>query len=214
MIPQVEKLLSISAAAAPQVAFPDLHRFDQIASERFVTDLTILLSQRNGLYAFESALHVFPGHSGPLERSIHEWNDRALWIDEYQGLADDCVFFAEDIFGMQFCADREGIHQIDAETGSREFLATTLQEWIDKILANYEYLTGYPLAHEWQSIHGPLPRGQRLVPKVPFVTQGAFEISNLYALDSVKAMRFRGYLAAQIRDLPDGAQIRFDITQL
>jgi hypothetical protein len=79
------------------------------------------------------------------------------------------------------------------------------------ILDDYEVLTGYPLAAEWQALNGRLPARQRLVPKVPFVAGGEFEIGNLYALDSVEGMCLRASLAVQIRDLPDGAKFRFTV---
>jgi hypothetical protein len=40
---------------------------------------------------------------------------------------------------------------------------------------------------------------------------GKFSVQNLYALASVKAMRMRGSIAIQIKDLPDGGKIRFKI---
>jgi hypothetical protein len=46
------------------------------------------------------------------------------------------------------------------------------------------------------------------VPKIPFVLGGPFEATNLYAADAVKAMRFYGNLASQIRELPDGQRSR------
>ena len=53
--------------------------------------------------------------------------------------------------------------------------------------------------------------GERLVPKVPFVLGGEFDVSNLHPLDSVKAMRFYGNLAVQIRDAPDGTRVHWNV---
>jgi hypothetical protein len=41
---------------------------------------------------------------------------------------------------------------------------------------------------------------------------GGFELDNLYEADPVDRMRFCAALASQIRDLPDGAQIRIVAT--
>jgi hypothetical protein len=49
------------------------------------------------------------------------------------------------------------------------------------------------------------------LPKKSFVVGGEFEIGNLYDLDEVEGMRFRASLAIQIRDLPNGAKVRFTI---
>ena len=90
-------------------------------------------------------------------------------------------------------------------------MAKGLEEWADAILRDYRVLTGYPLAHQWQELKGAIAPGFRLVPKVPFVTGGKFEIENLYLLDAVTAMRARASFAVQIRDLPDGAKISFKV---
>ena len=63
-----------------------------------------MLRERNGFYALESALHVFPSHSSQQEIGLDKWNESALWRAEYKGVADGCLFFAEDVFGGgQFC---------------------------------------------------------------------------------------------------------------
>ena len=49
------------------------------------------------------------------------------------------------------------------------------------------------------------------MPKMPFVTGGEYAIQNLAAIEASRGMRFRGDLAVQIRDLPDGAQIRYSV---
>lgn len=176
-----------------------------------MASLLELLRCRNGFYAFESALHVFPARSHSGEIGLMEWNASELWAREYQGLAADCFFFAQDIFGGQFCLKTDGVYTFDPETGQVTFLAEDLEHWANAILTDYEVLTGYPLAHEWQSVNGRLPAGSRLVPKVPFVLGGEFSVSNLYLLDARESMRMRAGLAIQIRDLPDGSQIQWKI---
>jgi hypothetical protein len=52
----------------------------------------------------------------------------------------------------------------------------------------------------------------RLVPKIPFVCGGRYEVNNLYPLNEVKGRQFRASIARQIRDLPDGSQVILDIS--
>ncbi|CAN1596819.1 SMI1/KNR4 family protein [Pseudomonas sp. B21-028] len=170
-----------------------------------------MLCQRNGFYALESALHVFPTHSSQSEIGICDWNESALWRSGYKGLADGCLFFAEDIFGGQFCIKDSKVYIFDPETGSLEYLADDIESWAQMLLSDYEVLTGYPLAHQWQKQNGQLPAGKRLLPKVPFVLGGEFVLDNLYMADAVEGMRFRADIASQIKELPDGAQIRLNI---
>ncbi len=170
-----------------------------------------MLRQRNGFYALESALHVFPARSGQYELGISDWNETALWRSRYDGLADGCLFFAEDVFGGQFCIKDSKVYTFDPELGYLEYLADDIEQWAQTLLRDYEVLTGYPLAHQWQKQNGQLPVGKRLVPKTPFVLGGEFTLDNLHLVDAVEGMRLRADLALQIKDLPDGAQVRFSV---
>lgn len=170
--------------------------------------LSTLLVRSNGFYAFESALHVLPSASTD-RMSLELWNDRDLWRSAYDNLTDGLVFFAEDILGSQFVLSDAGVGVFDPETGEVEILARDLAGWAAVLLGDYEYLTGQPLAHAWQLRHGPIREGERLLPKMPFVTGGEYEVENLYSANAVEGMKVRGDLAVQIRDLPDGTKIRY-----
>jgi len=170
-----------------------------------------MLRQRNGFYALEGALHVFPSHSSQQEIGLVDWNENILWRNDYQGLADGCLFFSEDVFGGQFCIKDSKVFTFDPETGALEYLAGDLEGWAQAIISDYEVLTGYSLAHQWQEENGQLPAKKRLLPKVPFVAGGEFILDNLYLADVVEGMRFRADIANQIKDLPDGVQIKFDV---
>lgn len=170
-----------------------------------------MLKVKNGFYAFESALHIFPSSTMGAEIGLADWNDQGLWIGDYQGLADDAVFFAEDAFGGQFCIRGDGVYTFDPEVGEFEFLANDLYGWANEVMEDYELLTGYPLAHKWQVENGPLNAGMRLVPKIPFVLQGDFSVSNLVATSSLKGMKWRADIAVQIRDLDDGESVELKV---
>ena len=88
-------------------------------------------------------------------------------------------------------------------------MSASLGAWANDMVADYQFRTGYPLAHDWQVANGILPAGVRLLPKIPFFCGGKYEVQNLYALADVKGMLLRASIAKQIRDLPDGAEIVF-----
>lgn len=175
------------------------------------SELSELLSIKNGFYAFGSALLVRPLAYRGMPLGIAEWNAPALWKYEYEGSLDNFLCFAEDVFGGQFALGRDAVVAIDPETGEVEEVAKTLDGWADAILRDSGYRTGHPLAHDWQAQYGPLAVGHRLVPKVPFVTGGKFVLENLYSIADVEGMRFRGSIARQIRDVPDGGHITFEV---
>lgn len=206
----LEKLLS-NASACLNECEPEISGELKNTAGSLKDDLLSLLRQRNGFYALESALHVFPSHSTDQEIGLADWNNRSLWRDDYKGLADDCLFFAEDVFGGQFCIKENTIHTFDPETGALEFLADDIEGWAKEVVSDYEVLTGYPLAQQWQKQHGQLPARKRLLPKLPFVAGGEFVLDNLYLADAVEGMKFRADIANQIKDLPDGAQIKFNV---
>ena len=66
-------------------------------------------------------MHVLPSHSNEYEFGLAEWNSDALWRHEYGEMVDGCLFFAEDVFGGQFCVKDDAIYNFDPETGGLEF---------------------------------------------------------------------------------------------
>lgn len=196
----VDKLLEISGPALCESIA------SSSADHSRMEELIRLAARRNGFYAFESALHVFPMVMPCDHLTAEDWNDPSLWKDQYGAAAKGIWCFAEDIFGGQFAIANDIVVSFDAEAGDLTKIADTVEEWACHILTDYEYLTGYPFAHEWQETHGPLPVGQRLVPKIPFIFGGEYAVANLYAADAVRGMRLRGDIYKQSAHLPDGAR--------
>jgi hypothetical protein len=175
-------------------------------------ELLEVLRKRNGFYAFESSLHVLPLGKSRETLTLGYWNDPHGWRQEFGKLIpSDLVFFAEDAFGNQFAFGQDGVSLFYPEFAEVEHLTDSLEEWAKLILSDWRGYTGYDLAHEWQLANGPLQERQRLLPKVPFVIGGKYEIANLYAGDILQAMRFRASLASQIANLPDGTAVRMRV---
>src|SRR5215470_17689790 len=111
----IEKLLSISSEALGEKpsALPRVLREYALGEQLFQ-----MLEQKNGFYAFEYALHVFPLTSDP-ETGLEGWNAESLWRSGYEDLAEGLLFFAEDILQDQFCLSKKesGLYRFHAETG-------------------------------------------------------------------------------------------------
>lgn len=202
----ITKLLSISS---PKLRDSCDQRLPNCRWGRLGDELTELLEARNGFYAYESALLVRPFQSTQTPLGILEWNSTGLWKGQYGEDASDALFFADDVFGGQFCIRGKEICVFEPETGLFEAVADSLEAWARDVLAEPDFRTGYPLAHAWQVENGPLPQGVRLLPKMPFLCGGKYELENLYTLSDVEGMLFRASIAKQIRDLPDGSKIVF-----
>lgn len=174
-------------------------------------ELIKLLKFKNGFYLFESALYIRPLRTFKNQIGFLEWNSKDLWVNDYQNMAKDCLFFAEDVFGCQFCIKSDGIYSFDPETGRLKCLAKDLEDWSQIILDEYNFYSGFEIAHDWQISKGILKPEIRLMPKTPFVLGGLYELDNFYPLNSIKAMKLRASLALQIKDLPNGAKVSFKI---
>ena len=199
--------LARASTTALQPRSPDLVRLRTSFGAFAEREIGAVLSVKNGFYAFEGALHVFPDTGVPGEYGLDRWNESKLWRRNYNGMADNIVFFAEDAFGTQFGLHREMIGTFDPETGEFSTMASSVEEWASKVLDDYSFWTGHPVAKEWQIHHGRIEAGMRLVPTIPFVMGGPFEAENVKAVDAVEGMRFRASIAVQIRDVPEGAEI-------
>lgn len=209
MVNAIDRLLSL--AGPPLGSALKAH---PRAAEPLVGELIqLILARVNGFYAFESSLHVFPVSDADRVQTVDTWNSPGLWRDRYQGMSDGLLFFAEDAFGVQFALRHDGIFTFDPETGEASRVAESLADWAAKIVEEFEFLTGYTVAHQWQETYGSLRPGQRLVPKRPFVLGGEYAVENLFSMEAVKSMQYRADLAVQIRDLPDGASITFTIVE-
>ncbi|MET7647399.1 hypothetical protein ABZS83_27980 [Streptomyces sp. NPDC005426] len=176
--------------------------------------LRTLLSEMNGFYAFESALHVFPsGGPGLPGRSLEEWNSALLWRESYSHLMPEAVFFAEDVFGCQFVVTQDGVvHLFNPETAALSKFSDDIEGWQSNVIADWNYVTGYSVAHEWQTQNGALPPGHRLVPRIPFSVGGEFSADNMVPVESVAALKYWGAFALSISEAPDGKQFTFNPT--
>lgn len=201
--PGLARLASIASVAL------DGGPVEGLPSGRTGSELSELLSVRNGFYAFESALYVRSAGDGV--QALGGWNSRDGWRSRYGDLAEGLFFFAEDIFGGQFAIRGEDVVSFDPETADSAVVGSSLEDWAERLLTDFDLLTGHPVARDWQRIHGPLGMGQRLIPKVPFVMGGDYSVENLYVLNASTGMEVRAELATQIRDLPDGAQVTYRV---
>jgi len=201
----VDRLLSV---ASP----PILDEVDSsIASPEAEHLVDALLSQRNGFYAFESALHVFASGAVEVpERSLEDWNSPSLWQGSYGSLAPRGVAFAEDIFGGQFILQGGQIYSFNPETAELSLFAEDIPGWCEGVLARYNYVTGWKVAHDWQSRNGSLRVGHRLIARLPFFAGGEFTSENVVPVESVTALRYLAHLAKKISNVPDGHQVYFN----
>ena len=211
------RLLSLSSPEL--VAFPlDDSSFADLVINQFSllgNELIELLKFRNGFFAFESALNLYPLGESLTEICIQSWNESALWRQSYGNLIDAKVlFFGQDAFGNQFGINCKEVILFFSETAEVEVLANSLFDWLGLLMDDWRGFTGYNLAHEWQKKNRSIKSGERLIPKFPFVLGGEYNVDNLYCGSILEAQKFRAGLARQIVSIPDGTSVKVNIRGL
>jgi hypothetical protein len=180
---------------------------------RLGAELLELLTARNGAFFFSQSLRLFSTDDCLESYGLHRWNSNDLWRSTYESIPSSLLFFAEDLFGYQFGILDDDIVRFDPETAELAYFASSIDGFANAILEDTDYLTGMSIATAWQSKLGSIHLRNRLIPQVPFVLGGEFDLSNLRSVESAKAMRIRGPIASKIRHLPDGTQITFVIEE-
>jgi hypothetical protein len=209
-VTQVHRLLSIATVASGDGA----PRRDLLPPGPRGDELHRLLVERDGFYAFESALHLRAGSLAGGE-GLAAWNSPDGWRGAYRELVDgDVFFFAEDAFSHQFAVHRDGIVGFNPETAEITPFAGDIEEWAARTLDDYRVVTGHPVMHDWQTRHGAIPRGRRLLPRIPFVLGGSFEVANMVLVGDEAAMRYWASFAHSTHGLANGERVVFDEAEL
>jgi hypothetical protein len=206
-------LLLASAGHALSEGPAELEDVQRLAGDVSAGELGELLGARNGFFAYGRALHVFPAGASSGSTGVSGWNSRELWKACYGGLADGCLFFAQDALARQYCLRHREVLSFDPETGALESVAPSLREWAGLVVDDPDSFSARRLLSAWEAQHGPLTVHERLFPKYPFVLGGAFDLTNLRAMDAVAGLRFFGELAVQLHTLPEGTRVEFRIRE-
>ena len=67
-------------------------------------------------------------------------------------------------------------------------MADSFNDWARLILEDFEVLTGYPLAVQWQQRNGAISFRDILMPKRYFVLGGEYTIDNLSSMDAIESL--------------------------
>jgi hypothetical protein len=199
------KLLQIASEQLGSFSSEEL-RLDT-TQQGHAEDLLRTLLVKDGFYAFESALLVLPSVGTRFEPGLGDWNRLDGWRLHYGAIPADTVFFASDALLCQFGIRPCGVVRFDPESGELTDHSSSLEAWAAAVLEDYNFQTAWSICREWQVIHGALPRGYRLLPKVPFVLGGQYDSTNLVAAPMTLAIEHLSRLFLQIGHVPDGTHV-------
>lgn len=178
------------------------------------TGLSMLWNKApGGFYAFGRALLIRP--VCPIKENtlpVDRWNAKSLWKYEYKHMNDGLLCFGEDAFGNQFALlNTSSIALFDGETGELIEQWKSAESWCQAIVNRFNELTGSAVMAQWEGTYGEIPEQMRLMPRTPLVLGGLLAIEELVAVKDADLMRFRGHLATQLRDIPDGSTIQLRV---
>lgn len=202
-----DKLMRQATQRSAPPASPVIqHALEQLRAEC----LAPLYARCNGGYFFGGALEIFPIGTGHYT-AIEPWNAATGWRKDFDQDLEGVAFFAHDLFCFPYGVRGNAIVRLNYETGEIESLAGTLDEFLGLLLDDCDYYSGQSLLEEWQETHGPLPVGQRLFAKMPFVLGGDWEIDNLWASAPLPVLSFRAFVARHLKGKPDGTRVSLQL---
>lgn len=171
-----------------------------------------LLERTNGYVAYHGGLHVRGACLEPLWHSL-----RAAWFGDaalhrlYPAVQETDIPFAEDAMGDQFLIREDVVYRLFSETGEVESLGLDLYEFDQSARADpVEYLALAPL-EQYRAEGGELKPGQLLSVFPPLIVKQDKAAPSYRAIDALERRRWLASLAEQLRGLPDGAQVRFQV---
>jgi hypothetical protein len=131
----------------------------------------------------------------------------------YPAVHREDIPFAEDCLGDQFILRNGRVLRLSAETGELQALDLDLAGFFHAVQADpIGFLSLEPLL-QFQRDGGALEPGQLLAAYPPFCTEQSADGVHLVAIPAAERRRFLADFAAQIRDVPEGGKIVFQLGQ-
>jgi hypothetical protein len=185
---------------------------DEFVLTRLPTGLADVLRQMNGFIQFHGGLHVRGACREPGWHSLRDaWAGGSAFHRLYPEVRRKDVPFAEDCMGDQFLLRSGRVYKLAAESGRLESLNVSLAGFFEAVEADpVEFLSLHPLI-KFQDDGGRLEPGQLLSAVPPFCCKQSADGVSLRAIPTDDRRQFLAHLASQIHDLPEGAEIEFQI---
>ncbi len=176
-------------------------------------DLASLLLRVNGCVLFDGGLHIRGTVRDPQWHSLAAaWKGDGAFTGRYGSVESSDIPFAQDCVGDQFLLRNGKVHRLSAETDETLDLDLGLGAFLEAALADpVEFLQLAPLT-QLRNNGGELLPGQLVNVAPPYCVkhEGTYSFRAIPASDQ---LAYLADLAAEIRRLPDGANITIVPTQ-
>lgn len=117
---------------------------------------------------------------------------------------------AVNYFGEPFFQIGSSLVKISPESGDREAVGDFAETEIGSL---GDYWTGESLKNAWEAANGSLGHESFLVPAIPFVLGGAFEVANLKRLSCGDAVDYYRQIREQVAGAVDGEQVVIEVKE-
>ena len=189
---------------------PEIDDFEIL--ERLPAEYRALLELTNGYVAFHGGLHVRGACIEPAWHSL-----RAAWLGEraihkyFPDVLVDDIPFAEDALGDQFLLRDKMVYKLSGETGEVTSMDMTLVQFDANVHADPEEFLELAPLQRFRSEGGALEPGELLSVMPPFVFSESADGVSFRAIPAAQRLSFLSKLARQIRNLPDGTQVKLKV---
>jgi hypothetical protein len=169
-------------------------------------DLMSILIQRNGFILHEGALHVRGASIVPEWHSLRTaWRGPKAFHILYEDVRPSDIPFAQEQLGDQFLIREGKVVRLFAETGETEPLASSLDDFFARLSSDIEGFLNVGLSHKMEP-------GRLLWAFPPFCFEESGAGASLAPLPASEVILLHADLAKQIRDVPDGGEVEFKLT--
>ncbi len=181
---------------------------------RLAEPLSAVLRRQNGFIWFRGGLHVRGACMSPEWHSLRNaCLGPSAFHELYWSVLPTDIPFAEDCMGDQFLLRHGSVARLAAETGGVEDLGIDASEFLRRVQEDpVGFLQMQPLV-QFQSEGGELTPGKLLAAYPPFFAQEAGRGVSLRAISAHERRSLLADIANQIRDVPDGTTIRFEVVR-
>ncbi len=196
--------LTIGPHRFPQVTFTGPAHDPPELLDGLPAPLAGHLRGTNGWIALGGALHV---RGVCIEPMWHSLPVARTHLKRGYELGRKDVCFAQDGLGNQFVWRDDRVVRLDAETGRWQDCRVDIDGFFAAALAAPDRWLGHQYVRAT-----PLAPGQLLMAYPPLCTAEAAQGVSLKPVVAAEVIDFHAALAAQLKDLPDGAPLRIKVT--
>jgi hypothetical protein len=167
-----------------------------------------LLQRWNGFFALGGLLHVLGACEQPVNHSLAAWNRPDGWRGAWGRWTEGLTFFAHDAFGDQFAYRQGKVVRFRATSGRVEAMYASIEEWLEGVTLEPEYLLNSRAFEACVKIHGRLPYGGQFVPTAQVIDGEPPEPERVQIVPARDAMEMMAVAAARVVRKSSSSMIR------